>query len=67
MEIDPRLWACLPRRLHPVSRMFLESWLQGRISTEIFRRYFHMPNSTYLSVSECLIATANRINRARRV
>ena len=67
MEIDPRLRACLPERLHPVSRMFLEYWLEGRISTQIFRRFFHMPNSTYLSVSACLIATVNRINRAKRV
>jgi hypothetical protein len=67
VEIDPRLQACLPKRLHPVSRMFLESWLAGRISTQIFRRYFHMPNSTYLSVSACLIATAHRIDRAKRV
>ena len=67
MEIDPRLQACLPKRLHPVSRMFLESWLAGRISTQIFRRYFHMPNSDYLPVSACLIATAHRINRAKRV
>ena len=65
MEIDPRLKACLPKRLHPVSRMFLEAWLTGAISTDIFRRYFHMPNSKYLPVSECLIAARYRINGGR--
>ena len=66
MEIDPRLKACLPERLHPVSRMFLEAWLTGSISTDIFRRYFHMPNSKYLPVSACLIAARHRIEGAKR-
>ncbi|MCZ6730056.1 MAG: hypothetical protein O7C61_10145 [SAR324 cluster bacterium] len=66
MRIDPRLKACLPKRLHPVSRMFLESWLDGTISTALFRRYFHMPNSDYLSVSACLVATARQINRGKQ-
>ncbi|MCZ6842143.1 MAG: hypothetical protein O7G32_04850 [SAR324 cluster bacterium] len=63
MKIDPRLKACLPKRLHPVSRMFLRSWLDGTISTDVFRRYFHRPNSDYLYVSECLIAIYRRIGR----
>jgi hypothetical protein len=65
VKIDPRLAACLPKRLHPVSRMFLEAWLTGSISTPIFRRFFHLPNSDYLRVSDCLIATAARIARSR--
>ena len=64
MKIDPRLQACLPARLHPVSRMFLRSWLRGTISTPLFRRLFHLPNSDYLPVGECLIATAARISLA---
>ena len=67
MKIDPRLEACLPARLHPVSRMFLESWLAGRISTPIFRRFFHLPDSTYLQVSECLVAVAERISATHKV
>jgi hypothetical protein len=47
--------ACLPERLHPVSRVFLEYWLDGTMSTAEFLRWFHMPNSDYLPVAQCLI------------
>jgi len=47
---------CLPERLHPVSRMFLETWLSGHMSTAEFLRWFHMPNSDYLSVAQCILA-----------
>ena len=43
--------SCLPERLHPVSRMFLEIWLAGDLSTVEFLRWFHMPNSDYLPVA----------------
>ncbi len=46
---------CLPDRLHPVSQMFLEHWLRGDFSTAEFLRWFHMPNSDYISVAECLM------------
>ncbi len=46
---------CLPDRLHPVSRMFLEHWLNGDFSTADFLRWFHMPNSDYISVAHCVI------------
>jgi len=59
--IDARLLACLPERLHPVSRMFLDAWLVGTIGTPTFRRFFHMPNSDYLEVSECLVAVREAI------
>ena len=49
---------CLPERLHPVSRMFLENWLAGEMSTPEFLRWFHMPNSDYLSVAQCILAVA---------
>lgn len=47
---------CLPDRLHPVSRMFLDSWLAGDMSTSSFLRWFHMPNSDYLEVAQCLLS-----------
>jgi hypothetical protein len=47
---------CLPEPLHPVSRMFLEHWLAGDLATAEFLRWFHMPNSAYLSVAECVLA-----------
>jgi hypothetical protein len=47
--------ACLPERLHPVSRMILEAFLDGRLTLADFRWGFHLPNSDYLSVAECIV------------
>jgi hypothetical protein len=49
-----RIDACLPRWLHGFSRQVLEHYLDGRLSTHEFRRWFHMPNSDYLPVSDCV-------------
>ena len=54
--LDPALLACLPDRLHPVSHTFLGYWLEGIMSTPEFLRWFHMPNSDYLEVAQCLLA-----------
>ena len=54
--IEQALLTCLPDRLHPVSRMLLEQWLSGSLSTPEFLRWFHMPNSDYLPVAQCLLA-----------
>ncbi len=51
----PSVDQCLPEQLHPVSRSILDDWLAERITTAEFRRTFHLPNSDYLSVSECLL------------
>jgi hypothetical protein len=48
---------CLPDHLHPVSEQFLQAWLAGEMSTSSFLRWFHMPNSDYLDVAQCLLAT----------
>ena len=55
-SIRQDILACLPEQLHPVSRMFLEHWLAGNLTTAEFLRWFHMPNSAYLPVAECLVA-----------
>ena len=55
MQFPAEILVCLPERLHPVSRMFLESWLTGGMSTAEFLRYFHMPKSAYLPVAECIV------------
>ena len=55
----PEILACLPERLHPASRMFLEYWLAGKLSTPEFLRWFHMPNSDYLSVAQCILAVVS--------
>lgn len=49
-----RLGFCLPIPLHPFSLAVLELYLAGRMPTSEFRRWFHMPNSTYLSASDCI-------------
>lgn len=36
--------------------MFLEHWLAGEMTTAEFLRWFHMPNSAYLAVAECVLA-----------
>jgi hypothetical protein len=41
--------------LHPVSRMILEAFLDGRISRASFLWGFHLPNSDYLPVAQCII------------
>jgi len=52
------IFTCLPARLHPISRMFLDTWLNGGMSTAEFLRWFHMPNSDYLPVAQCILAIA---------
>lgn len=50
---------CLPEHLHPISRMFLDYWLSGEMSTAEFLRWFHMPNSEYLPVAQCILAVVS--------
>ena len=49
-----RINACLPPRLHSFSRKVLDIYLDGRMETAEFRRWFHMPNSDYLMVGDCV-------------
>ena len=56
LALPPEALGCLPERLHPVSRYFLEQWLDGLLSTPEFLRWFHMPNSDYLEVGRCLLS-----------
>ena len=53
--MSPGILACLPARLHPVSRMFLEGFLEGRLTREEFLWGFHLPNSDYLEVAQCVL------------
>ncbi len=54
-RMPPKIEACLPARLHPVSRMFLDAFLEGRITQQDFLWAFHLPNSDYLPVAECIV------------
>lgn len=53
--MSPAVIACLPDRLHPVSRMILEAFLEGRITRADFLWGFHLPNSEYLPVAQCVL------------
>jgi hypothetical protein len=55
VAMSPQIAACLPARLHPVSRDFLDAFLAGDISAQHFRRFFHLPNSDYLEVGRCIL------------
>ncbi len=51
----PSVLACLPVPLHPVSRMILEAFLDGRLTRADFLWGFHLPNSDYLPVAQCVL------------
>ena len=61
-RMPPEIEACLPVRLHPVSRMFLEAFLAGRITRQDFLWAFHLPNSDYLPVAECIVKTLSNLS-----
>jgi len=48
--------SCLPERLHPISQSYLEYWLSGDVATVDFLRWFHMPNSAYRPLADCVLA-----------
>ncbi len=45
-----------PERLHPVSRLILDYFLDNVISTGEFLRYFSLPNSDYIPLAACLVS-----------
>ena len=42
-----------PERLHPVSQLFLDSFVAGDMSRLDFVRFFSLPNSDYLALAYC--------------
>ena len=51
---EARIAACLPPKLHGFSRMVLDSYLSGSLTTAEFRRWFHMPDSGLLMTGDCI-------------
>ncbi len=48
--------ACnFPDRLHPASSLFLDAFLEGRMTTQEFLRFFSLPNSDYIPLAKCFI------------
>lgn len=45
-----------PARLHPVSRLLLDHYIAGEISTPDFLRFFSLPNSDYIPLAQCFVA-----------
>ena len=46
---------CGPERLHPYSEMLMMAFLNGKVEAFHFVKWFHMPNSDYLGVPQCVI------------
>jgi hypothetical protein len=44
-----------PARLHPVSQMFLDAYIGGKLTTAEFLRFFSLPNSDYVPLGQCFI------------
>jgi hypothetical protein len=60
-RIPDTVQACLPERIHPVSRQYLDAFLLGHISRAQFRRSFPLPSSDYLAVQDCIIAAVETL------
>jgi hypothetical protein len=44
--------------------MFLEAFLAGRITQQDFLWAFHLPNSDYLPVAECIVKALSELSNA---
>jgi len=44
-----------PQRLHPVSRLFLDHYVDGRMTTAQFLRFFSLPDSDYIPLAQCFV------------
>ncbi len=52
---DAQALCSFPARLHPASRLFLDSYIAGRIATREFLRVFSLPNSDYIPLARCFV------------
>lgn len=43
--------------LHPVSQLFLDAFTRGEMSSDLFQRFFSLPNSDYIGLAECILHT----------
>ncbi len=54
--------ACgMPARLHPVSQVFFDKYVEGAISLENFLRFFSLPNSDYIPLAQCIVQVLSAI------
>lgn len=52
----PQTLCDFPARLHPVSQLILESFIEGRLPASEFLRSFSLPNSDYIPLAKCFVA-----------
>jgi hypothetical protein len=45
-----------PVRLHPVSQLFLDYYVAGKMTTPEFLRFFSLPNSDYIPLAQCFVS-----------
>lgn len=45
-----------PVRLHPVSQLFLDYYIAGKMTTPAFLRFFSLPNSDYIPLAQCFVS-----------
>lgn len=50
-----RLLCGFPERLHPVSQQLLDSFIEGRMTTADFLRFFSLPDSDYIPLGACFV------------
>jgi len=56
MTPELAMLACrFPERLHPVSRLFLDHFLAGEMTTGQFLRFFSLPDSDYIPLARCFV------------
>lgn len=52
---DAQTLCSFPARLHPVSQLFLDSYIAGRMATHEFLRAFSLPDSDYIPLARCFV------------
>ena len=57
-EVVP-IFCVWPDRLHPVSAEILHLYLVGRMPEREFLRAFSLPNSDYITLSQCIVGMLN--------
>jgi hypothetical protein len=48
-----------PERLHPISATLFEDLLEGRMTAALFQRFFSLPNSDYIDLAACIVASVS--------
>ena len=44
-----------PERVHPVSQLIMDYYVNGVIGAPLFLRFFSLPNSDYIPLARCFV------------